>query len=239
MTAFFQLLRYSLFIIMTVVVSAYAENTTNTTSNHLLVTRIDFIEYRGQQVEKLRFLISKHYLRIDAGKNSHDDFILLNRDKKVIYSVTPDREHIYSIALPLKRVTVVPPIPINMVISKLALPNAPTIMQQVVTAHTLKVNNKVCQKVSHVKVLNEVLDALILYTTILAQRQQADIDSIPIDLLEPCDLAISTFHATWYYRYGFPAMIEQKDYQRFLHNYQENYAIERSLFTLPDKTVIH
>lgn len=194
-----------------------------------------FVEQEeGVEPYQTRMLITEHFVRVDDGKDSKD-YVIFNRDKKIVYSVNSDEKTIMSVYD--KKSTVTPPIKlINTVKSMEELKNAPEINGLKARHYQLKTNNETCYDVIAVKnLMPEVVSALIEFHTHMASDSAVTFNNIPADLHDACEMSMHTFAATRHLQMGFPIKEwDKKNYSRSLIDYQADYKVDETLFMLPE-----
>jgi hypothetical protein len=179
-----------------------------------------------------RMIITRRFLRIDDGPGSQD-FALLDRAKKIIYSVAHSNQAI--LVIRNRRVTGDSPIPIAMDARRINHPDAPAIGGKQPVEYALLVNGKTCSHVVAVPgLLPDALAALREFQRVLAGQHAADLPKTPADMLDPCFVAQHIFAPVRELQYGFP--IRQWDgngKKRDLVNYDVKFKVDPTLFKLP------
>ena len=214
-------------------------------------TIINFSEYQpGSGQYAVKMTITDDYLRIDDSMNAKG-FILFDRQKKIIYSVSDDNQQIVQI----NNQPVAIPSPIELKLSEKKLPvkkDAPLIEGKSSEHHQFFVNEKLCYEMISVPgLMPDAVTAMQNFKQVLAGQQAETLRVIPADLQEGCDLSQNTFYPKRYLQKGFPVMEkglaqDQKlpegdklsaadgiSYSRLLINYTQE-PVSESLFKLPD-----
>ncbi len=197
--------------------------------------------------------ITKNYLRIDdniaqlsgEASNAHNNFILFDRLKKEIYSVSEEEQQIVKIK-PVA-VTIPSPIELHVSLAELPMDKAPLIKGKQAKNFHLKVNNKLCYNlVTLPDLLPDAVQAMKDFNQVLAGQQAETLRYVPADLQEPCDLARHTFYPQKHLEKGFPMMIQAigdsgkvTDIKRsriLMSFIQED--VSEQLFILPDYEIV-
>ncbi len=186
----------------------------------------------GSAFSPTRLIVNDKFVRIDAGADS-DDFILLDRAARTIYSVTRRDGTILVIAPQL--VTLAAPQKFEHRIEKLPSDDAPAVGGRPVTRYRLFTNDAMCYEIfAAAGLLEEPRKALGEFNTVLAGEQAAALRLVPGEQQSACDLANNVFLPNRQIEFGFP--IRQQDMNgrvRELVNFQENYTPDPKLFELP------
>jgi len=165
-----------------------------------------------------RMLVTEGFLRIDGGTGA-DGFLLLDRDKRTIYSVSDlDKTVIVIESLPIK---IKPPAKFEHGVQT-DPQKFPPIGGRPVRHHVLTTNGQKCFEVFAAEGL--------LPQAVAALRSAA----MPADLRTDCDLADEVFEPARYLAHGFPVL--QRDgvgRVRELTNYEEDAKADAKLFELP------
>lgn len=179
-----------------------------------------------------RMIITRHFLRIDDGSGSRS-FALLDRDKKIIYSVAYSNQAI--LVIRGRPVAGESPIPIEMDARRIDHPDAPTIGGKHPVEYSLLVNGKVCSHVIAVPgLLPGALAALREFQRVLAGQHAADLPKTPVSMLDPCFVADHVFAPVRELQYGFPVrQWGANGKKRDLVNYDVNFKVDPALFKLP------
>ncbi len=214
-------------------------------------TIINFSEYQpGSGQYTVKMTITDDYLYIDDSMNAKG-FILFDRQKKIIYSVSDDNQQIVQI----NNQPVTIPSPIELKLSEKKLPvqkDAPLIEGKSSEHHQFYVNEKLCYEMISVPgLMPDAVTAMQNFKQVLAGQQADTLRGIPADLQEGCDLSQNTFYPKRYLQKGFPVMekglsqdqnLPEGDklsatdgisYSRVLINYTQE-PVSESLFKLPD-----
>lgn len=177
--------------------------------------------------------ILPHRILIKDNRNK-SGFILVDREKKIIYNVNHADKTIMEIrSQPVK---VKSPIPIEYTIESQPSGAIPRISDMRATHYRINVNGKQCYNAvsAEKNFFPEVAVALSEFRQILAGEHAKSVNSIPHDLLDACDLALNIFNASDYLQYGFPLREwDQNGYLRFIRFFRKNYKMKPDAFELP------
>jgi hypothetical protein len=198
-----------------------------------LVTEVIFDESEaGLEPYITRMLVSDAFLRIDDGRKE-GDFVLYDRRRRQIYSVTHDEKSILHITF--RPIEIESPVPLEQSIKRNTDASAPLISGRSTEHIVLSVNGMECQNIISVNgLLEKVNRALQEYLLTLAGEQATNLAKTPTELQTPCMLAKLIFAPTWHLDFGFP--IREWDYRGFtrsLKNYREKAAMDPGLLKLP------
>ncbi len=212
---------------------------------------INFSEYKaGSGQYAVKMTISRNYLRIDDSMDNKG-FILFDRHKKIIYSVSDENKQIVQINN--QAVNIPSPIELKLGEKKLAMQkDAPLIEGRSTQHYQFFVNNKLCYEMISVPgLMPDAVTAMQNFRQVLAGQQAETLRVIPADLQEGCDLSWHTFYPKRYLQKGFPVMekalsqeqvpkdktspssLDNISYSRVLINYTRR-PVPISLFKLPD-----
>ena len=177
--------------------------------------------------------VNKDYLYL-ADSRSRNDFVLLDRAKKIIYSLTNDDKTI--LVIDSHPVTIKPPIEIKYV--EESQPSAAIPMVQGKQAHHYRyfANGKRCYDsvTFDPDFMPDVADAMREFRTILAGEHAKSVGRIPTDMYDACDLAVNVFYPTRHIAHGIPLREwDQNGYQRFMLDFKLGFKLKKSLMNLP------
>ncbi len=180
-------------------------------------TIIQFLDYEQMTGKVLvTMTVTKRYLRIDDNINElsddkhqkNNDFVLYDRLKKEIYSVSEEEQQI--IKIKYAAVSIPSPIELHVTLDELPIAdNAPLIKGQKAKNFQLRVNDKLCYNLITIpKLMPDAVLAMKNFNQVLAGQQAETLRYIPADLNEACDLARHTFYPQSHLEKGFPMMIQ-------------------------------
>ncbi len=202
-------------------------------------TLILFMEKeRGVDSYQTRMIVNKNFIRVDDGEGDKD-FVLYDRNKKIVYSVDADEQRIMTIhEKTLTNGKVIEP-PFKLTHSVKQLPkmkDAPTINGETAKRYHLITNHKVCYDVVAVKgLMPDVVVALTEFHKHMAMDSMTTFNNMPADMQDACEMTLTTFKPTRQLEFGFP--IQEwgaGEYMRSLVDYDANYKADPTLFTLPE-----
>ncbi len=178
-----------------------------------------------------RMLVTGAFLRIDGGPES-DGFVLLDRARRTIYSVSHAERSVLEIGP--RPVTLAPPARFEHAVRTDDMP-FPAIAGHPVRHLVLTTNDVACFDVFAAEgLLPQELAALHEYHAILAGEHAATVTAMPANLRTDCDLADEVFLPARHLAHGFP--VRQRNgvgRVRELTDYQVNAKVESKLFELP------
>jgi len=179
----------------------------------------------------VRMLITEDYLRVDNGDEA-DDFLLYDRQKKIIYNVVVEDETIMELNNSLPEGTIHPELTWRIEQEK-SYAQTSRRGEQKSEFRRYFINETACRSVVSISdLLPEVLDALREYRVALSGELSRGLQYQPSD--KPCYLGINVLEPIRHLRPGFPVR-EWDDfgYQRFLKDYQTGIIMPARLFELP------
>lgn len=195
---------------------------------------LNFVEHeRGVDPYPTRLIVTEKFLRFDDGEGSVD-FILMDRNSHVIYSVNSQDKTV--MAVHEKQVEIQPPFKLELTYKQLNdLEKAPAIEGIQPQHYEFSANGEKCYEVIAVQgLLPNVVTALQEFTDLLASDSKVTFNTLPADLHNPCDISMNTFAAGRHLRFGFPIQEWSVNGSgRALVDYQVNYQPDDSLFVLP------
>jgi len=195
---------------------------------------LNFVEHeRSVEPYPTRLIVTKNFLRFDDGEGSAD-FVLLDRDKDVIYSVNSSEGTV--MAVHKKKIEIQPPFELELTHKQLDdLKEAPAIVGIQPQHYQFSANGEKCYQVIAVQgLMPDVVTALQEFTDLLASDSKVTFNTLPADLQKPCDISMNTFAAGRHLAFGFPIQEWSANGSgRALVDYQLNYQLDESLFALP------
>ena len=181
---------------------------------------------------KTRIIVSKYYMRMDEGEDSND-FVLLDRKAKIIYSANSDNNTVMTIAS--KKIGIESPVKLSIRNDKVSSSEkVPMIDGKTPEHYAFSVNNKVCYEAMLVKgMLPDMVKAMQSFADILAADSAVTLGVMPADMQNACEMAGNTFAPSRHLKFGFPVQEWKQGYSRTLLEYNEDYKIDPKLFELP------
>ena len=190
------------------------------------------IQEPGIEPYESRIIITDEYIRLDDN-NDGNDFALVNRKNKTVYSVSDENDSI--LVVKHKPVTLKAPIELHQETIRTPDKNAPTIDDRELVHYIFKVNGEACQDATIAEgLLLEATSAIAEYRQILAGQHAMTFKSTPADLQNACDMAMHIFQPDRYLKFGLP--VDERDYtgyQRSLIDFDDEYEVNPALFILP------
>ena len=187
----------------------------------------------GSEPYRVRMIIKDNLMRIDEG-NSDNEFVLFNKDKKAIYSISAERESVLVIKPTSSKP--VSPIKVELSAEKIEKMMFPHVSGKKPQAYKLNANDKTCNLVIAVPgLLDEALEMMRAYYTLLSYEQAEAQANIPKEMITACDIANNIVAPVRHLSYGFPIRESSTSgKQRSLVDFDEHYVIDNKLFNIPD-----
>lgn len=186
----------------------------------------------GLEPYTTRIIVTPDHLRIDDGVAS-DDFVLLDRSRRVIYSVNSADGTV--ITIPWADRPLEPPIALETVREELTLGDAPGIAGHRPVHHRYTVNGETCVDVIAVPGLaDDAALAMGEYREVLASEHRRLLPMVPADQHRACDLVRNVFDPGLASAVGVP--LQQWDatgYRRSLTGFELDFQGPPGLFRLP------
>ena len=226
-------------LVFVTILSVGCNQQQNTTEQQKLVsengaTMLNFVEHeKGVDPYPTRLIVTGKYLRFDDGEGAVD-FVLLDRDKDVIYSVNSSEQTV--MALHEKQLDIQPPFKLELTHELLNdMKEAPAIEGVLPQHYQFSANGEKCYQVIVVQgLMPDVVTALQEFTDLLASDSKVTFNTLPADLQKPCDISMNTFAAGRHLAFGFPIQEwSENGSGRALVDYQLNFQADASLFVLP------
>jgi len=190
------------------------------------------VQEPGVDPYKSRIIITDEYIRLDDNDDGND-FVLVNRKDKTVYSVSDDNDSI--LVVKHRPVTLKAPIELYPETVRKTDENAPKIDGRELVHYIFKINGEACQDATIAEgLLIEATAAIAEYRHILAGQHATTFKSTPADLQNACDMAMHIFQPDRYLKFGLP--VEERDYtgyKRSLIDFDDAYEVNPALFTLP------
>jgi len=180
----------------------------------------------------IRTLVTPSMLRIDDNLDN-GDFILFDRRKRVIYSVTHDAGTVLDIEdRPIERK---PPFSLLLEHERIEEPDVPSVGKLPVTHFRYTANKEHCMDVFSVNgLLGSVVEARREFLSVLATEHAANLVNVPADMQQACDLATNVFYPGYHLQQGFALhQWTSAGYHRELLNYDTDVEVDARLFILP------
>jgi len=179
-----------------------------------------------------RWLITDKFLRIDEG-DAADNYVLFDRHKRTVYSVVHGDRTVLEI--PHRAINRKPPKPLKPQSRVILDEKAPTIEGRKTLQRELHINAALCYNVVSVEqLLPDAVKAIGEYRQVMAGEHAKNLDNTPVELQEPCDLALHIFSPLWVVEKGLP--IQEWNPQgksSALLNYKADEKVDSVLFSVP------
>jgi len=191
-------------------------------------------EEAGTPLFKSRMYVNDKFLYISDDRFP-DDFVLFDRDKQTIYSVTNANKTIFVIKP--KEVKGEPPIKIAYESESQPSSAIPKVSGRTATHYRYTANGEHCYDAVTLEkdFLPEVVQAIKEYRQVLAGEHASTVHAMPPDTHEACDLAVNIYYATKHLDTGLPLREwDQKGYLKFMVDYRENFKFDESKLKLPE-----
>jgi len=191
-------------------------------------------EEAGTPLFKSRMYVNDKYLYINDDRFP-DDFVLFDRDKQTIYSVTHANKTIFVIKP--KEVKGDPPIKITYESESQPSSAIPKVSGRTATHYRYNANGKHCYDAVTLEkdFLPDVVQAIKEYRQVLAGEHASTVHSMPPETHEACDLAVNIYYATKHLETGLPLREwDQNGYLKFMVDYRENFKFDEAKFKLPE-----
>lgn len=218
--------------VLEVPVTADIANATKPATTKILL--LYKVQEPGIDPYEARIIITDEYIRLDDN-NDGNDFILVHRKDKTVYSVSDDNENI--LVIKYRPVTLKSPIELHSETIRKPDTDAPKIDGYTLVHYVFKINGEACQDATIAEgLLIEATKAISEYRQILAGQHAITFNSTPADLRNGCDMAMHIFHPDRYLQFGLP--INERDYrgyQRSLIDFDDAYEVDPALFDLPSE----
>ena len=196
-------------------------------------TMLNFVEHeRGVDPYSTRLIVTEEFLRFDDGEGSAD-FVLLDRNEDVIYSVNSGERTV--MAVHEKEVDLQPPYELELTHKKIEMQQAPAIEGVQPQHYEFSANGDKCYQVIAVQgLMPDVVVALQEFTDLLASDSKQTFNNLPADLQKPCNISMNTFAPSRHLALGFPIQEwSTNGAGRALVDYQLDFQPDASLFVLP------
>jgi len=192
----------------------------------------------GVEPYQTRMIVTKDFVRIDDGEGDKD-FVLFNRNKKIVHSVNAGEKTIMAVhEKKLKPGQKFEP-PFKLIHSNKEMPvmkDAPTIEGEEAKHYQLITNDQVCYDVIAIKgLMPNVVTALTEFHKHMATDSRVTFNNLPADMHNACDMTATTFKPARQFEFGFPIQEwGKREYSRSLVDYNINYKADAKLFVLPE-----
>lgn len=166
-------------------------------------------------------------------RDTMDDFVLFDRNTGVIYSVLGEER---SIVVVNPKSGVAAPL-FDQRLSEVRLDDSdlPTVSEIETERFRYLLGDRVCMEVVTAKgFMPEAVSAYREYRLRLADEHKAGLSQIPMELQDPCDLAVNVYEPIRHLEHGFPVIeVDYMGRQRMLIDYESGFASDTRLLRLP------
>lgn len=190
-------------------------------------------ERSGTPLFRSRIYVNNDYLYI-ADDSSKDGYILFDRAKQTIYSVSHSNRTAFVITP--KPVDIESPVAIDYQVEAQPSSAIPEVSGRTATHYRYNANGQHCYDAVTLEksFLPGVVKALKEYRTVLAGEHASTLLKMPMDTHEACDLAVNVFHATQHLDTGLPLREwDQKGYLKFMVDYRTGVDFDKSKLIVP------
>jgi len=191
-------------------------------------------EEAGTPLFRSRMYVNDKYLYINDDRFP-DDFLLFDREKQTIYSVTHSNKTIFVIKP--KEVKGAPPIEITYESESQPSSAIPKVSGRTATHYRYTANGKHCYDAVTLEktFLPGVVQALKEYRQVLAGEHASTVHAMPADTHDACDLAVNIYYATRHLDTGLPLREwDQRGFLKFMVDYRVNFKFDESTLKLPE-----
>ena len=191
-------------------------------------------EEAGTPLFRSRMYVNNNYLYINDDRFP-DDFLLFDREKRTIYSVTHSNKTIFVIKP--KEVKGAPPIEITYESESQPSSAIPKVSGRTATHYRYTANGIHCYDAVTLEktFLPGVVQALREYRQVLAGEHASTVHAMPADTHDACDLAVNIYYATKHLDTGLPLREwDQRGFLKFLVDYRVNFKFDESTLKLPE-----
>lgn len=186
----------------------------------------------GTEPYQSRIIVNDAFIRLDENDDGND-FVLVDRKQKIVYSVSSDNDAI--LVVNNHPVEMTAPMEFRLSMDKKADDNAPQIDGKDVVQYVFRVNGQACNNAMIAEgLLMNVTEALSEYRHILAGQHASTLKNVPADVRNACDMASHIFHPDRHLQFGLP--VQESDYsgyKRSLVDFNDDWAADPKLFILP------
>ncbi|MCI0508051.1 MAG: hypothetical protein L0Z73_18380 [Gammaproteobacteria bacterium] len=190
-------------------------------------------EQAGTELFKSRMFINKYYIYINDDRFP-DDFLLFDRQKQTIYTVTHVNKTIFVIKP--KEITREPPIEIKYEAVSQPSSAIPKVSGRTATHYRYDANGVHCYDAVTLEktFLPDVVQALREYRLVLAGEHASTVHAMPLETHDACDLALNIYYAAKHLDTGLPLREwDQRGYLRFMLDYRLDFKFDENKFNLP------
>ncbi|WP_455207111.1 hypothetical protein [Kaarinaea lacus] len=191
-------------------------------------------EEAGTPLFKSRMYVNKQYIYINDDRFP-DDFLLFDRGKRTIYSVTHSNKTIFVIKP--KEIVGEPPIAINYEAESQPSSAIPKVSGRTATHYRYTANGEHCYDAVTLEksFLPDVVQALQEYRQVLAGEHASTVHAMPAETHDACDLAVNIYYATKHLETGLPMREwDQRGFLKFMVDYRVGFKFDEEKLKLPE-----
>lgn len=179
-----------------------------------------------------RYLVNSHYLRLDEGANAPEGYTLFDRQRGVIYNISPEDQTVLVIDPPDKLPDPPPGLQVREAVE--LDQQAPLISGRRPSNVKLIANELVCvEAVSVAGLMDDAVKALVEFRQVLARVQGAVVSRLPEDSTSACDMAQHIHAATRTLEQGLPIVEKSPAMSQSLLDFDPSFQVTAELFRLP------
>ena len=186
----------------------------------------------GTSPYKVRYFVSKDFMRSDDG-DDRGDFVLYDRRSKKIFSVVHDERRV----LQIDGEGVVPAVPdaLDMSVDKRVDEDAPMVAGIRPVTLQLMAGNQRCYMATVLPgLLTDVREAFLEFNRALAVQQFRSLEITPVEFRTPCFLLRYVYATDFSLVHGLPLFdLDESGDRRVLLDYEEDVTLDAGLFALP------
>ena len=179
-----------------------------------------------------RWLITDKFVRIDEGETA-DNYILLDRSKRMVYSVVHQDRTILDI--PNRTVSRKPDRSLKQESRIIRDDKLPLVDGKKPLYRELHVNDTLCHSVVSVDtLLPDAVKAMGEYHQVMAGEHAKNMGNTPVEMRQPCDLVLLVFNPQWPAEKGLPIR-EWDTHGKALEllDYKTGEVVDSALFKFP------
>ncbi|HEY5602698.1 MAG TPA: hypothetical protein VIM41_06285 [Gammaproteobacteria bacterium] len=190
-------------------------------------------EQGGGELFTSRTFVNAGYIYMNDDRIP-DDYLLFDRGKQTIYSVTHGNRTIFVIK-PWE-IKGKPPIEINYEAQSQASSAIPKVSGRTATHYRYNVNGEHCYDAVTLEetFLPDVVKALQEYRQVLAGEHARTVHTMPPETQDACDLALNIYYAGKHLETGLPLREwDQRGFLRFMLDYRVDFKFDEEKLKLP------
>jgi hypothetical protein len=197
-------------------------------SGSLLVYRV---WERGIDPYISRVIVTPEYVRLDEGAGG-DGYTLFDRQQEILYNVSMEDQSVL-----VMNPTGLPPEPNDSLILQEDVEvdeQAPAVAGRQPSNVRLLANGELCAELVVIdEVMQDAIEGLAELKMVLARIQAATLQSIPLAMRTPCDLAMNIHAADRSLRFGLPLQERSEGRSQSLVDFTANFEVDDAMFVLP------